>query len=74
MRLNGPALRDTLLAKRWTQPELLKHGLIDEAVPADKVLPRALEVAKAEGAKVGLGTWGSIKVSAAGVIIWSCGS
>lgn len=62
MRLSGPVLRDTMLAKRWKQSELLAHGLIDEMVPEDKVLSRSIEVAKAEGTKIGLGTWGSIKV------------
>lgn len=62
MRLNGPVLRDTLLAKRWKQSELLAHGLIDEMVPEAKVLERSIEVATREGAKMGSGTWGAIKV------------
>jgi enoyl-CoA hydratase/carnithine racemase len=61
MRLSPTVLRDTMLAKRWKQSELLEHGLIDEAVPAAQVLPRSIELATQEGAKVGLGTWGTIK-------------
>lgn len=61
MRLSRPVLRDTMLAKRWKQSELLAEGLIDEVVPEAQVVPRAIAVATQEGAKIGLGTWGAIK-------------
>ncbi|CAK9783132.1 ClpP/crotonase [Cutaneotrichosporon oleaginosum] len=61
MRLSPTVLRDTMLAKRWKQTELLAHGLIDEIVPEAQVVPRAIEIATQEGTKVGLGSWGAIK-------------
>jgi enoyl-CoA hydratase/carnithine racemase len=58
-----PHLRDTLLAKRWTQAELLSAGLVDEVVDGDRLMHAAVERAVKEGAKVGAGAWGTIKVS-----------
>jgi len=58
-----PHLRDTLLAKRWTQAELLQAGLVDEVVDGGKLLNVAVERAVIEGAKIGAGAWGTIKVS-----------
>ena len=58
-----PHLRDTLLAKRWTQPELLSAGLVDEVVDGDKLMNAAVERAVKEGVKVGAGAWGALKVS-----------
>ena len=66
LRLPYPALRDTLLGKRWKQSELLAAGMIDEIVddapPNQKALiDRAIALGKQEGPKVALGAWGSIK-------------
>ena len=59
---NPTDLRDTLLAKRWTQSELLERKLIDEIAPPDQLMSKAVELAKREGSKVGSGVWGQIKV------------
>lgn len=66
MRLPYQALRDTMLGKRWTQKEMLQNGIIDETVddapPNQKaLLERAYQIGEAEGPKVALGAWGSIK-------------
>lgn len=61
LRLPYQALRDTVMGRRWVQSELLENGIIDETAPGDKVLERAIELAKAEAPKVCLGTWGAIK-------------
>ncbi|WWC88118.1 uncharacterized protein L201_003022 [Kwoniella dendrophila CBS 6074] len=53
--------RDTLLARRWTQNELLEIGIIDEIVDQDKVVGKALEVGIRDGGKVAAGSWGAIK-------------
>ncbi|WVQ71084.1 hypothetical protein IAR50_000609 [Cryptococcus sp. DSM 104548] len=58
---NPQHLRDTMLAKRWTQPELLKAGLIDEIAEPGDLLKRAVEVGEREGVKVAPGSWGLIK-------------
>ncbi|ODN84292.1 hypothetical protein L202_00273 [Cryptococcus amylolentus CBS 6039] len=58
---NPQHLRDTMLARRWTQPELLEIGLIDEIVKPEEVLKRAIEVGEREGPKVAPGSWGLIK-------------
>ena len=64
LRFPNPAHhRDTMLAKRWTQAELLKIGMLDAVVEGDKVLQTALEMGLKEGPKVGAGPWGLIKVS-----------
>ncbi|WVR05613.1 hypothetical protein IAU60_002635 [Kwoniella sp. DSM 27419] len=54
-------LRDTLLARRWTQPELQSMGLVDAVVPPEQVLSRALEIAAKESPNVAAGSWGAIK-------------
>ncbi|RXK42536.1 enoyl-CoA hydratase/isomerase [Tremella mesenterica] len=60
-----PHLRDTLLGKRWTQPEAKAAGLIDEIVDdlsdSKAVVKRAIEVGLREGPKVAPGPWGMIK-------------
>ncbi|GMK56395.1 hypothetical protein CspeluHIS016_0302350 [Cutaneotrichosporon spelunceum] len=61
LRLAKPALRDTMLAKRWTQSELLAHGLIDGVAPPADVVARSIALGEQEGAKVGAGVWGEIK-------------
>jgi len=38
-------------ARRFTGPEALELGMVDELTPLDRVLPRAIEVAKELGAK-----------------------
>ncbi len=38
-------------ARRFTGPEAMSLGMVDELAPADRVLPRAVEVAKELGAK-----------------------
>ncbi|WRT65924.1 uncharacterized protein IL334_002875 [Kwoniella shivajii] len=53
--------RDTLLARRWTQPELLNMGLVDEVVDQDQVVKRAIEIGHKEGLKIAGGSWGAIK-------------
>ena len=64
LRIPHPThLRDTLLAKRWTQAELLQAGLVDEVVDGGKLMNVAVERAVKEGAKIGAGAWGAIKVS-----------
>ena len=54
--------RDTLLARRWTQPELRDFGLVDEVVEADVLSDRAAETGLKEAGKCASGAWGSIKV------------
>nr|ODN86394.1 enoyl-CoA hydratase/isomerase [Cryptococcus depauperatus CBS 7841] len=54
-------LRDTLLARRWTQKELINIGLIDEVVEQQQVISRAVEYGAKEGIKVASGSWGLIK-------------
>ena len=51
-----------MLAKRWTQAELLQAGLVDEVVDPDKLVNVAIERGVKEGIKVGAGAWGMIKV------------
>ncbi|ADV21442.1 enoyl-CoA hydratase/isomerase [Cryptococcus gattii E566] len=58
---NPQHLRDTLLARRWTQPELLKIGLVDKVVEQDKVIEEAVELGAKEGIQVAPGSWGLIK-------------
>ncbi|OCF32917.1 enoyl-CoA hydratase/isomerase [Kwoniella heveanensis BCC8398] len=55
--------RDTLMARRWTQPELLKMGLLDEIVePGPGALDdKAVELGVREGGKIAAGSWGAIK-------------
>ncbi|WVW80403.1 hypothetical protein I302_102384 [Kwoniella bestiolae CBS 10118] len=53
--------RDTLLARRWTQQELLSMGLVDEVVEPEQVKGRAVEVGQKEGGKIASGAWGAIK-------------
>jgi enoyl-CoA hydratase/carnithine racemase len=64
-RMSYPALRDTLLGKRWKQSELLAAGIIDEIVDDSKdpkaVVKRAIELGTEEGPKVAKGAWGGIK-------------
>ena len=58
----GNHLRDTMLAKRWTQKDLLEAHLVDLVVEQDQVVSKAVELGVSEGAKVGAGAWGQIKV------------
>lgn len=51
-----------MLARRWTQPELLKIGLVDKVVEQDKVIEQAIELGAKEGIRVAPGSWGLIKV------------
>lgn len=53
-----------MLAKRWTQAELLQAGLVDEVVDPDKLVNVAIKRGVKEGTKVGAGAWGMIKVRA----------
>lgn len=62
MRLPYQALRETMLGKRWFQKELLAAGMVDEIAEPDQVVPKAIEIGTREGAKVGGGSWGAIKV------------
>lgn len=59
----GNHLRDTMLAKRWTQKDLLEAHLVDLVVEQDQVVSKAVELGVSEGAKVAGGAWGQIKVS-----------
>ena len=70
MKLPNPRdLRDTLLARRWTQAELVKLGLVDEVVDdireKSALVRRAVEIGIKEGPLVGPGSWGTIKVCCA---------
>ncbi|ORY24682.1 ClpP/crotonase-like domain-containing protein [Naematelia encephala] len=62
-----PHLTQTMLAKRWTQPELLQAGLVDAVVDDQgegkerRLLEVAVEWANREGQRVKGGAWGSIK-------------
>ncbi|WVF70661.1 hypothetical protein IAT40_005454 [Kwoniella sp. CBS 6097] len=60
---NPKEQRDTLMARRWTQPELLKMGLLDEIVEpgSDSLDKKALEIAVKEGGRIAAGSWGAIK-------------
>ncbi|WOO86205.1 Enoyl-CoA delta isomerase 3 [Vanrija pseudolonga] len=66
-RLTPRNARDTMLGKRWTQPELLKEGILDEIVddqgPGKEgaVLKRAVELGLKASATIGSGSWGAIK-------------
>ncbi|WVN90185.1 uncharacterized protein L203_105421 [Cryptococcus depauperatus CBS 7841] len=62
-------LRDTLLARRWTQKELINIGLIDEVVEQQQVISRAVEYGAKEGIKVASGSWGLIKVGTVMTVI-----
>ncbi len=67
-RMPAPALlRRCALAHRFTPPELLKEGLVDEIVDGEMVIKRAVEIGQIEGGKVGGGSWGGMKVRT-----WSC--
>ncbi len=59
-------LRAVALGKRFTPPELLAAKIVDETVDGARVVERAIEVAQEEGGKVGLGSWGGIRVGAPG--------
>jgi enoyl-CoA hydratase/carnithine racemase len=59
---NPNHLRDTLLARRWTQKDLLAAHLVDEVVEGERLLERARERAIEEGMKIRAGAWGIIKV------------
>jgi hypothetical protein len=59
----SPALlRKCGLGHRFTPPELLKEGLVDEIVDGGMVISRAVEIGQVEGGKVGNGSWGGMKV------------
>lgn len=58
-----PALiRDISLGKRFTAPDLLQVGLIDQIVPAADVQERALQLGNKIAPKSAQGPWGTIKV------------
>lgn len=63
MRLPYQALRETMLGKRWFQKELLAVGMVDEIAEPDQVVSKAIEIGTREGAKIGGGSWGAIKVN-----------
>ncbi|KAK4688468.1 hypothetical protein P7C73_g1659, partial [Tremellales sp. Uapishka_1] len=56
-----PDLRDTLLARRWTQKELLERGIVDAIIGPGELVKTAIEWGVKEGPKAGPGSWGSIK-------------
>ncbi|WVQ85591.1 hypothetical protein IAT38_007757 [Cryptococcus sp. DSM 104549] len=58
---NQANLRDTFLAHRWTQPELLKIGLVDEVVEPSEVVKRAVQMGVERGPIVAAGSYGAIK-------------
>jgi len=61
-RMPSPALlRKCGLGHRFTPPELLKEGLVDEIVDGGMVISRAVEIGQVEGGKVGNGSWGGMK-------------
>ncbi len=62
-RMPAPALlRKCALAHRFTPPEMLKEGLVDEIVDGEVVTKRAIEIGQVEGGKVGGGSLGGMKV------------
>ncbi|KAJ9127387.1 hypothetical protein QFC24_000794 [Naganishia onofrii] len=56
-------LRKTLLGHRFTAPELLEEGIVDEIVPADQLQERAIQFGNEIGVKSKGGSWGEMKVS-----------
>lgn len=58
----GVPMRDVMLGKRWTQPEALAIGLVDEVVDAERLLGRAVERGAIQGKVVAGGAWGLLKV------------
>lgn len=57
-----PHLRDCLLGHRFNQKQLAEMGLIDGQAEPEKLMERCLELGVTEGARVGWGVWGIIKV------------
>ena len=59
-------LRDTLMARRWTQTELLSSSLVDEIVDTAEnegaLVARAIQLGIEKGPVVGPGSWGCLKV------------
>jgi hypothetical protein len=56
-------LRKTLLGHRFTAPELLEEGIVDEIVPAKSLQERAIQFGNEIGPKSKGGSWGEMKVS-----------
>lgn len=56
-------LRKTLLGHRFTAPELLEEGIVDEIVPAKQLQERAIQFGNEIGPKSKGGSWGEMKVS-----------
>lgn len=55
-------LRKTLLGHRFTAPELLEEGVVDEIVPAKQLQERAIQFGNEIGVKSKGGSWGEMKV------------
>lgn len=62
-KLPPVAVRDAALGKRFTQPYLLQHGIVDELVDGagEAVVDRAVAIAEEEAPRVALGSYGTIK-------------
>lgn len=56
-------LRKTLLGHRFTAPELLEEGIVDEIVPGKQLQERAIAFGNEIGQKSKGGSWGEMKVS-----------
>ncbi|GHJ86902.1 hypothetical protein NliqN6_3304 [Naganishia liquefaciens] len=54
-------LRKTLLGHRFTAPELLEEGIVDEIVPAKQLQERAIQFGNEIGVKSKGGSWGEMK-------------
>ncbi|KAJ9096434.1 hypothetical protein QFC21_005256 [Naganishia friedmannii] len=54
-------LRKTLLGHRFTAPELLEEGIVDEIVPANQLQERAIQFGNEIGPKSKGGSWGEMK-------------
>jgi enoyl-CoA hydratase/carnithine racemase len=55
-------LRKTLLGHRFTAPELLEEGIVDEIVPGKQLQERAIAFGNEIGQKSKGGSWGEMKV------------
>ena len=55
-------LRKTLLGHRFTAPELLEEGIVDEIVPGKQLQERAIQFGNEIGVKSKGGSWGEMKV------------
>jgi enoyl-CoA hydratase/carnithine racemase len=55
-------LREVSLGKRFTAPELLAVGVVDQIIPSSELREKGLKFAEEIGKKSAQGPWGAIKV------------